>query len=86
MEMITFAGILVILGCYGWYMHRQGKTAGFIRGAICGGSVVLSQLIHEKTLTRTQAKQILPALNNELIDHFIEQIKDATVQSQKHRN
>jgi hypothetical protein len=84
MEMITLAGILVILSTYGWYMRRQGKTAGFIKGAICGGSVVLSQLIHEKTLTRAQAKQILPALNDELIDHFIEQIKDATVQSQKH--
>jgi len=84
MEMITFAGILVILGCYGWYMHRQGKKAGFIKGAICGGSVVLSQLIHEKTLTRRKAKQILPALDDELIDHFIQQIKDATVQSQKH--
>jgi hypothetical protein len=84
MEMITFAGILVILATYGWYMLQQGKTAGFIKGAICGGSVVLSQLIHEKTLTRKQAKQILPALNDELIDHFIEQIKDATVQSQKH--
>ena len=85
MEMtIVFA--LIILAIYGWYMQRQGKTAGFIKGAICGGSVVLSQLIHEKTLTRKQAKQILPALNDELIDHFIEQIKDATVQSQKHRN
>jgi len=71
MEMtIVFA--LIILAIYGWYMHRQGKTAGFIKGAICGGSVVLSQLIHEKTLTRKQAKQILPVLDDELIDHFIQ--------------
>ena len=84
MEMIKFAGILVILAIYGWYMLQQGKKAGFIKGAICGGSVVLSQLIHEKSLTRKKAKQVLPALNDELIDHFIEQIKDATVQSQKH--
>ena len=84
MEMTTFAGILVILATYGWYMLQQGKKAGFIKGALCGGSVVLSQLIYDKTLTRKQAKQILPALNDELIDHFIEQIKDATVQSQKH--
>ena len=85
MEM-TIVIALIILAVYGWYMHRQGKTAGFIKGAICGGSVVLSQLVHDKTLTRKQAKQILPALDDELIDHFIEQIKDATVQSQKHRN
>ena len=84
MEMISFAGILVILAIYGWYMHRQGKNAGFIKGAICGGSVVLSRLIHDKTLTRKQAKQILPSLDDELIDHFIQQIKDATIQSQKH--
>jgi hypothetical protein len=81
---ITILLALVILAVYGWYMHKQGKNAGFIKGAVCGGGVVLSQLIHEKTLTRTQAKQILPALNDKLIDHFIEQIKDATVQSQKH--
>lgn len=81
---MTIIFVLIILTLYGWYMHRQGKTAGFIKGAICGGSVVLSQLIHEKTLTRRQAKHILPALNDELIDHFIQQIKDATVQSQKH--
>ena len=85
MEM-TIVLALIILAVYGWYMHRQGKNAGFIKGAICGGSVVLSQLIHEKTLTRKQAKQILPALDDELIDHFIQQIKDATIQSQKHRN
>ena len=81
---ITILLALVILAVYGWYMHKQGKNAGFIKGAVCGGGVVLSQLIHEKTLTRTQAKQILPALNYKLIDHFIEQIKDATVQSQKY--
>jgi hypothetical protein len=81
---ITILLALVILAVYGWYMHKQGKNAGFIKGAVCGGGVVLSQLIHEKTLTRTQAKQILPALNDKLIDHFIEQIKDATVQSQKY--
>jgi hypothetical protein len=81
---ITILLALVILAVYGWYMHRQGKTAGFIKGAVCGGGVVLSQLIHDKTLTRSQAKSIMPAVSDELIDHFIEQIKDATVQSQKH--
>ena len=83
---ITILLVLVIVAVYGWYMHRQGKTAGFIKGAVCGGSVVLSQLIHDKTLTRKKAKNIMPNLSDELIDHFIEQIKDATVQSQKHRN
>jgi len=83
---ITIVLALVILAVYGWYMHRQGKNAGFIKGAICGGGVVLSQLIHDKTLTRAQAKQIFPTLSDELIDQFIEQIKDATIQSQKHRD
>ncbi len=81
---VTILLALVILAVYGWYMHKQGKTAGFIKGAACGGGVVLSQLIHDKTLTRSQAKRIMPHLSDELIDHFIEQLKDATVQSQKH--
>ena len=81
---ITILLALVILAVYGWYMHKQGRTSGFIKGAICGGGVVLSQLIYDKTLTRSQAKSIMPNLSDELIDHFIEQLKDATVQSQKH--
>lgn len=75
---------LIILALYGWYMYKQGRSKGFLTGAMSGGITVAATLVHNKKLTRKEAFDMLPFIQEESFDQIMELVKNATVQSKKH--
>jgi hypothetical protein len=75
---------LIILALYGWYMYKQGRTRGFLTGTLSGGITVAATLVHYKKLTRKEAFEIMPFIQEESFDEIMELVKNATVQSKKH--
>jgi hypothetical protein len=73
MEMMVFGFILLAL--YGWYMYLQGKNKGFKTGALSGAATALVRAIMLEKITRAEAKNIMPLLDDATIDAVLETMK-----------
>ena len=74
MEM-TMAFGFIILALYGWYMYLQGKNKGFKTGALSGAATALVRAIMLEKITRAEAKNIMPMLDDSTIDAVLETMK-----------
>lgn len=69
--MIEIIVILCVLAVYGWYMHKQGSKYAMARGIFLGGAAVLCKQIYDKTMTRAEAKKIMPMLADDIIEEYL---------------
>lgn len=71
----------ILLALYGWYMYLQGKNKGFKAGAMSGAATALVRAIMLEKITRSEARGIMPMLDDVTIDTLLEIIKsNATLQ------
>ena len=72
---MTMAFSFIILALYGWYMFLQGKNKGFKTGALSGAATALVRAIMLEKITRAEAKNIMPLLDDDTIDAVLETMK-----------
>lgn len=65
-----------VLGLYGWYMYAQGKKNGFLLGLETGPATTLVMAVMQSKITKSQAKDILPSLNDDVFDAIKEALSE----------